>query len=323
MILGFHTKQLGERGTEVALFDYADGAQSLLGHEVRVFVPADAPVILPSVKRRFDRKFEVILYRGTAELHACDALYVIKRGRRSSLQTCVPELNHAFHDVDEPHGHRFAAVSEWLAGTASTTVRLPRGRRLRMPRLRKLPFVPHIVLPPSSADGLRNELGIPEDAVVVGRHGASDAFNIEFVRRAVVSVVEQRSDLWFVFLNTDRFAAHDRIVHIPRADERDDVSRFVNTCDYMIHAVANGENFGLAVAEFAVAGVPVVTFLDSPGRAHLDLLSPGLLIGYRDFQDVVFTFSTLERRITPVPSDLASRFSPEAVMQRFSTVFLS
>jgi glycosyltransferase involved in cell wall biosynthesis len=317
-----HSKQLGERGTEVALYDYADGVQSLLNHEVRIFVPADSPILLAGAKRRFEAKFEVILYESTSEI-VCDALYVIKRGRRSAVQSRVPELNHAFNEVDDPHGHRFAAVSDWLAQRAVRIVALPGGRELRLPRVRRIPTVPHIVQLPLASGDHRSELSIPEDAVVFGRHGAANVFDLEFVQRAVVSALDERSDVWFVFLNMNRFVTHERVIHLPRVYEREDVSRFINTCDYMIHANAIGETFGLAVAEFAAAGVPVITYLDSPHHAHLDLLGPGLLIGYRNFNEVLSRFLTLERRESPVPSDVASRFSRESVMQRFASVFLS
>ena len=56
MRLGFHTKQLTERGTEVALFDYALAANQFLGHDVTVFVPAETPKIIPAVKRRFEER---------------------------------------------------------------------------------------------------------------------------------------------------------------------------------------------------------------------------------------------------------------------------
>jgi hypothetical protein len=59
----------------VALYDYAEGAQSILNHEVRILVPADSPVILTGVKRRFEAKFEVILYASPSDI-VCDALYV-------------------------------------------------------------------------------------------------------------------------------------------------------------------------------------------------------------------------------------------------------
>ena len=80
MILGFHTKQLLARGTEVALFDYALGSKELLGHEVRIFVPSDSERLVSEVRQRFAEHFELVLYDHTRSI-ACDALYVIKRGR--------------------------------------------------------------------------------------------------------------------------------------------------------------------------------------------------------------------------------------------------
>lgn len=320
MVLGFHTKQLGERGTEVALLDYALGARQVLGHDVRVFVPADSPKILPEVRRTFERHFEVVFYGSETDID-CDALYVIKRGKRSKVTERVPELNHAFHDAYEPHGHRFAVVSEWLARTAHRRLGLGR-RTIRLPR-RRPSVVPHMVKAPSVADDLRDSLGIPEEAVVFGRHGAIDSFDIEFVKDAIRGALETRSDIWFVFLNTMPFHEHERVVHIPRAPEREDVQRFVNTCDYMLHARAFGENFGLAVGEFAAAGVPVLTCLGSEHLAHLDLLSPELLLGYRTAEDVVQYLRTLPRREHPVPSTIAEEYGEGAVMARFSAVFLS
>lgn len=320
MVLGFHTKQLGERGTEVALLDYALGAQHVLGHHVRVFVPANSPKILPEVRRAFERHFEVVLYRSESDID-CDALYVIKRGKRSSVTRRVPELNHAFHDAYEPHGYRFAVVSEWLARTADRRIGLGR-RTLRLPR-RRPPVVPHMLKAPSVADNLRGSLGIPEDAVVFGRHGATDSFDIEFVKNAIRAALETRRDLWLLFLNTMPFHAHERLVHVPRAPEREDVQRFVNTCDYMLHARAFGENFGLAVGEFAAAGVPVLTYLGSEHLAHLDLLSPELLLGYRTPEDVVVYLTMLPRREHPVSSTVAEEYGEQAVMARFSAVFLS
>jgi hypothetical protein len=322
MVLGFHSKQLSERGTEVALFDYASAAQSLLGHEVRVFVPARSSTILPEVRRRFESHFELVLYASERDID-CDALYVIKRGRRGSVTQRIPELNHAFHDVHEPHGYRFAAVSEWLARSSQHRLSLGQGRTLRLPRLRKLPVVPHIVPAPSVTDDLRHVLGIPTEAVVFGRHGGSGTFSPEFVKTAIGAALELRPDIWFAFLNTDRFLEHKRVVHVPRSSEREDVQRFVNTCDYMLHAHAIGETFGLAVADFAVAGVPVLTYLGSPQLAHLDLLSPELMLGYRSSGDVLLYLETLPRREVPVPSTVAEQYSESSVMRRFAATFLT
>jgi hypothetical protein len=321
MILGLHSKQLTDRGTEVALFDYALAVKELLGHDVVVFVPAQSDRIVPEVKRRFEEHFELVLY-STADAISCDALYAIKRGHPGRITDVIPELNHAFEYVSEPHGHRFAAISEWLARNATRPLRLPRGRVLRLPRLNKPPVVPLIVTLPDVRDDLREELGIPDDAVVFGRHGGVGTFSIDFVKAAIRAALDERSDIWFVFTNVERFCDHERIVYLPHVPERADVRRFVNTCDYMIHAHALGEGFGLTVAEFALAGAPVMTFLGSPRLAHLDLLPGDLLLGYRDYQDVMRYLTTLQRRLAPIESDVAVRYSAERVIERFEDVFL-
>jgi hypothetical protein len=89
MVLGFHTKQLLARGTEVALFDYALAAKELLDHDVRIFVPADSRRVVPAVTRRFEEHFELLLYDTTRSI-SCDALYVIKRGRPGRITEAIP-----------------------------------------------------------------------------------------------------------------------------------------------------------------------------------------------------------------------------------------
>ena len=321
MILGFHSKQLTERGTEIALLDYARGARDLLGHEPRIFVPKESDRIVEPVRRRVSEEFELVLYDAPSEI-ACDALYVIKRGPPSRITEHVPELNHAFMDASWPHGHRFATVSDWVSRRAVHHVRLPRGRTLDVPRIRKPPVVPHIVTLPPIEDDLRGELGIPDDAVVFGRHGGIGTFSVEFVKDAVRAAVERRDDVWFVLPNTLPFVEHPRVLYLPLLVTRAEVRRFINTCDYMIHAYAYGETFGLAVAEFAYAGVPVLTWTGMPRQAQREVLSGDLLIPYEAYEDTLEKFLTLPRRREPVATDIPDRFSPQRVMARFDEVFL-
>jgi glycosyltransferase involved in cell wall biosynthesis len=320
VILGLHTKQLTERGTEVALLDYAAGAADLLGHEVRIFVPARAEIVEP-VRQRVTARFELVLYDEPRSI-ACDALYVIKRGLPGRVTEHLPELNHAFIDSSHPHGHRFATVSDWASRRSVHEVRLPRGRMLRLPRVKKPPVVPHVVTLPELSEDLRETLGIPPEAIVFGRHGGCDTFSLEFVQAAVRDAVVAREDIWFLLVNTIPFADHPRVVHLPLTVDRAEIRRFINSCDYMVHAVAFGETFGLAVAEFAYVGIPVMTYVDAPRLAHLDLLSDELLLPYRNYEDVVRDLTTLPRRALRTATDLRERYSPERVMRRFDEVFL-
>jgi len=320
LLLGFHTKQLTERGGDQAPFEFALASRSLLGVDVRFYVPADAGWIVPAVQRRFEEHFDVVYYRSTREIR-CDALYVHKRGYPGQVAPGVPQLNHAWDTARHRHGHRFAVTADWVARTARHALRLP-GRTLSVPRLRRPPVVPDIVSLPDVDGDLRAELGIPEDAVVFGRHGGLGTFDIGFVMDAVRVVVRERPELWFVLINVEPFDDHPRIVHVPPIVDRGEVRRFVNTADYMLHARSYGEGFGLAVAEFAMVGAPVLTYLGSPCLAQLELLHPGNLLGYRTSDEVLALLRTLPRRTEPVPSDIRERFSPETVMPQFERVFL-
>ncbi len=147
----------------------------------------------------------------------------------------MPELNHAWNVASFPHGHRFAVTSAWLARRARRHVQVGR-RSLELPRLRRPEVVPNIVSLPDIGEDLRDELGIPDDAVVFARHGGFGEFDLEFVRDAVRDALDERTDVWFVLLNTVRFHEHERLVHLPLTVDRANIRRFVNTADYMIHA---------------------------------------------------------------------------------------
>jgi glycosyltransferase involved in cell wall biosynthesis len=321
MLLGFHSKQLTERGTEVAMFEYALGAQRLLGHEARIFIPSDPGKIIPAVRKRFEEHFDVVVYDDPKEI-ACDALVVMKRGWPGQVTETIPELNHSFSEASWPHGHRFAVISDWIAGTARHELRLPRGRKLRVPKLRKPPVIPYVLTMPPPDGDMRAELGIPQDAVVFGRHGGVGTFNIPFVFDAVREALQRRDDIWFVLINVEPFVESDRVVHLPLTVGRAELRRFIDSCDYMLHAYTNGETFGLAPLEFALAGAPVVTWLDSKMKAHIDILDDDLLLGYRTQDDVLRLLTTLPRREASVLSDLGERFSSERVMATFDEVFL-
>ena len=321
MMLGFQSKQLTERGTEVAMFEYALGARELLGHEARIYIPANPGKIVPRVKERFEEHFDVVVYDDPREIK-CDALVVMKRGRPGRVTEHVPELNHSFREASQPHGHRFAVLSDWIARTARHEVPLPRGRTMRIPKLRKPPVIPYVLTMPSPHGDMRAELGIPEEAVVFGRHGGIGTFNIPFVFDAIRDALAARKDIWFVLISVEPFVESDRVVHLPLTVDRAELRRFIDTCDYMLHAYTTGETFGLAPLEFALTGAPVITWLDSEMKAHIDILPDDLLHGFHDHDDVLQLLTTLPRRPEPVPSDLADRFSRERVMARFDEVFL-
>ena len=63
------------------------------------------------------------------------------------------------------HGDVYAMGSKWLSKITNY----------------KIPHVPHIVNLPNHNLDMRNELGIPKDALVFDRNGGCDTFDLHFV----------------------------------------------------------------------------------------------------------------------------------------------
>lgn len=312
--VAFDAGHLLERGTDVALYDYAVGNEVELGNHSRILCPAQADL---TALDKFRARFSVALYRDRRDLERfladVDVYYRIDHGQRPAEPLPRPPhgrtVVHCVFTAHEPHGDVYAAVSSWVA----THRGVPGGA--------PCPVVPHIVqLPPVDGD-LRRTLGIPDGATVLGRHGGPGTFDLPFVHQEVVHAVQQRDDLWFVFLNTRPFAApHPRILHLDKTTDLAAKRRFVQTCDAMLHGRSDGETFGLAIAEFAVCNKPVVTWLGGTDRYHHGVLGRKGIY-YRDADDL----RRILRLFRPVQGDFdvySARFSPEVVMRQFDAVFL-
>jgi hypothetical protein len=312
LTIAFHSNQLSLRGTEVALFDYAEGAENQLGHRSVIVHPADSPGNDPQAIARFRDRFEVFTYRHRSELdgllrdRGADLLYAIKAGRRDGLvSTQVPTMVHAVFPTHprQAHGASFAFISDWLSQGCS------RGH---------IPAVPHIVTLPRVDGDLRDELGIPGSARVLGCHGGASSFDVPCAIEAVKRVLATRDDTWFVFLNIARFTDHPRAVFLPGTSDLARKTRFINTCDAMLHARLQGESFGLACGEFSIRNKPVITYARSKHRHHIDVLGDAGWL-YQGADDLVSLIGSLDPdaiqrgrwdRYTPL-------YNPERVMKLF------
>lgn len=311
----FDAGHLLERGTDVALYDYADGNETILGNRSLIACPARADI---RALDKFRARFSVLLYRDRDELAEfladADLYYVQDHGRKPGYELPRPPRGrtavHCVFEAKEPHGDVYAAISSWVAEHHGVPGQPP------------CPVVPYIAHLPAADGDLRAELGIPRDATVFGRHGGFGTFDIQFVHEVVRDAVAARDDLWFVFLNTRPFApAHPRIVHLPAIVDLVQKRRFVQTCDAMLHARAEGETFGLAVAEFSLCNKPVVTWLGSPDLYHVEVLGKkGVYYrGAEDLQRILRVFRPVQGRFDVY----SGRFGPAAVMRQFEAVFLA
>jgi hypothetical protein len=205
----------------------------------------------------------------------------------------------------------FAYVSQWLSDLTSGGVR---------------PFVPHIIDLPEAGSDLRKTLGIPAEACVIGRHGGWDQFNLPFLKGVVEKILQERPEVWFVFLNTKPFIAHQRVVYLPATSDLQEKSDYINACDAMLHARKLGESFGLAMGEFLYFNKPVICWYGGIDRNHLRL-QPDPSLVYYSAHDLL----RILRKVQPRPKDadqagwmeFRRQYSPETVMRKFSEVFLT
>lgn len=296
--IGFMSNQLDNRGTGDALYNYAHYNEELLGNESRILTMDRGNHNQEAHRRFLDRFGEVFLLDN---LRGLDALYHIKSGYDDGIQTTIPYLVHSVFD-NQPHGTVYATVSPWM------------GARFG------LPYVPHIVQTHPTDENLREQLGIPKDAVVFGRHGGTDSFDIPFVKNSISYYVQTDKRVYFLFLNTDKFVDHPRVVHLPATVDPKQKKMFINTCDAMIHARSRGETFGIAVGEFAISGKPIITYSESHERAHLEELGHFALT-YKDTKSLENQFDKVVAG--PLLTWGYGQYTPERVMAQFDEVFLS
>ena len=77
----FHSSSLTVRGTEVALYDYAQYNEEILGNRSVVVFPSDA-IDSQTAKQKFETRFETHFYSDQSELNAVAHPYRLVRADR-------------------------------------------------------------------------------------------------------------------------------------------------------------------------------------------------------------------------------------------------
>lgn len=337
MTIAFHSNQLSMRGTEVALFDYAFYNRVILGNDSFVIVPKNGKK-LEEVEGKFKKAgLEVRFYDDWADAERIlserktDLFYAIKAGNADGVVSSVCKTAvHVVFQNKEPHGDVYAYISKWLA-------------EKMMPE--KPLFVPHLISLPKAQGDLREELGIPKGATVLGRYGGYETFDLSFAKSSVYQAAKKRKDLYFLFMNTQpitegwykskkidlvmqrlfRSTGLKNILYLPSTPDLNLKSKFIASCDGMIHARRQGESFGIACGEFSVMNKPVITWKPKGQphyeRNHIEILGDkGIYFEDKEELDGIF------RDFKPMPEkdwDAYSKdFSPEVVMNKFKEVFI-
>ena len=310
--IAFWDNCLGERGTSVSLYDYAHFNETILGNTSIILYNVTHPSNNQSVIENFKSRFDVFVVSDWSEVDpilkdtGCDILYVIKAGNNEGqvskvCKTCV----HCVFTAYEPHGDVYAPISYWIYGNEDG----------------KYPVVPHMVYLPDSAEDMRKELDIPENAVVFGRYGGFHQFDIPYVQKAVYDVALENPNIFFVFANTQPFCPPlKNIKHLETIVDLKEKAKFINTCDAMLWGRSDGESFGLSIAEFSIKNKPVLA-THSGYAAHVHLLKD---------KAIWYSESTLKNILTTFDVENARKqdwnayteYSPEKVMAIFKKVFI-
>lgn len=315
--VAFLSNKLTLRGTEVAIYDYADYNEKILGNK-SIIITRDYEKIKHEwdvdVKAydKFRKRFDVFYYGSLQDIdiivikNSISHIFIIKAGYNDGLiANHCKNIIHCVFDVSQPHGQVYTPIGQ--------TINLIHGTNY--------PVMPHMVTLPESSENLRAQLKIPESAIVFGRYGGTESFDIKFVYNVIKTTLASRDDVYFLFMNTNVFYEHKNIIYLPGNADMMFKRQFINTCDALIHARERGETFGLTCGEFAICQKPVITWNGSREREHLLILKEKAVI-YNTPDDLYNIFKTFTKNKYDVSDNGYMFYNPKNVMEIFKKVCL-
>jgi len=315
----FYTDQIDVRGTCVALYDYAYYNETILQNESVVITRKTSQHNSLAIKK-FLNRFRVIFYDSFQELSQIvkdfDVLYCILYGKKNNEIASLTNIKiviHCVFDLSEPFGNVYCAVSKSLAKKYKSDI-----------------YVPHMIgLKPSiTRENRRKEFGIPKNALVFGRYGGQDTFDLKFAIEAIREIVRSNSNIYFVFMNTPIFDNHEQIKFTDPVVDSEEKNRFICTCDAYLECGTLGHSFGLSIGEFSVNNKPIIAYKPNSfiwNTSHLDILGEsGFYYSNKDeFINTLLNFKKLSFKAdSTVNWNRYSEYSPIKVMKIFQEVFL-
>jgi hypothetical protein len=319
MNVGFFVRHFTERGTEVAIYDYAKYNEDILNNKSYIicFTPETQQKINFPMQRdsydKFNKRFKII---EITDMN--DMIHVIKNYELSFFYTLTGGANdfyqfnnkniwgncktikHCVFCTNCPESDFYISISDMLNQKNNTSINV----------------IPHIVHLPTSDKNLRSELEIPRDAIVFGRYGGFDEFNINIAHNAIQEYINLDNNCYFLFMNTRKFYEHPRIIYIDKNLDLDYKVKFINTCDAMIHARQMGETFGLSIAEFSTKNKPIIT-CNCGDLEHIKILGDKAII-YNSKEELINIFKNIKLIINSQSEWNAYKlYSPEYIMNLF------
>ena len=312
--IGFLIEEFNIRGSGIAIYDYAHYNETLLGNKSILLSPGYKGDEMAF--KKFSIRFPIVFYKDLKESvieNNIDILYMIVYGRKQdsekytkSLEGVCKTVVHCVFDCSEPHGDVYAAVSKTLAGKFGCNK-----------------YVNHMISHYPSKDGsnYRKQLGIPEDAIVFGRYGGMDTFNLRWSFDLIRKIVRERKDVYFLFMNTPVIDNHPQIIYLNPTTDIDEKNKFIMTCDANIVFEVLGHTFGMVCGEFGINNKPSIVYNEDHiwNRAHIDILGDdGIYFkNYDELWNILNNFEKKDYEIT-----CYSYYNPINIMKEFENVFI-
>lgn len=296
MNIGFFTRHFTERGTEVAIYDYAKYNEEILNNKSYIIcfnVETQRKHNFPLERHsyeKFNKRFEIIeindIYdmKIIIEKYNLSFFYTITYGggndiyqfNDKNIWNNCKTIKHCVFDTTYPESDFYISISTMLNQKYNTNI----------------PVIPHIVDLPICHDNLRSELFIPQDSIVFGRYGGITEFNIHITHEAIIKYLDLDPNCYFLFMNTAIFYEHPRIIYLDKNVDLNFKVKFINTCHAMIHARQMGETFGLAIAEFSSKNKPIITCVCGD-LEHIKILDDRAII-YDSEEELIKIFKNIK-----------------------------
>jgi hypothetical protein len=313
--IGFWSNELCERGSPIAVYDYAYYNQKILGNKSYIFYEKNNNNNNQSVINKFKNEFDIFAadnfddvdkYLIENDIHI---IYIIKSGSLDNkISKIANNVIHCVFNCNEPHGEVYTAVSSSVSNYNNN-----------------ISILPHIVDLPYNEDNMRKELNIPEEATVFGRHGGKEQFDIRIVQEIIYNIAKSNPTIYFIFVNTNIFCERlSNIIHLDTIIEPNLKRKFINTCDAMIWGRSDGETFGLAIAEFSICNKPVIV-TNIGFDAHYKILKDkGLWYSTTDelVNQIKYIALTDKKELQKKDWNAYKEYTPENVMKIFNKIVI-
>jgi len=317
LTVAFLSNKLTLRGTEIAIYDYADYNEKILGNKSIIItrdyekIKHENDVDIQAYTKFFDR-FSMFYYSDQKDidiivsLNFVSHIFIEKAGAWDGLlSNNCKNIIHCVFTTCQPHGEVYTPIGETINQTKGT----------------KYPVTPYMVTLPDCDENFRKTYGIPENAIVFGRYGGKETFDISFVYDVIKYILNIRNDIYFLFMNTNVFYEHKNIIYLPGNSEMLFKRKFINTCDALIHARIGGETFGLTCGEFAICKKPIITWGGSKDREHLLILKEKAVI-YNNPDELYDILINFTKEKYDVSKNGYMFYNPQNVMKIFNEICL-